>query len=276
MGKAVAVHPPGSTLAVALTPGTYPVSVHIAVGIFPTVLQQNIDLAIVATGQLLARAETGRLGTEVVGRSLILVIENQSGGSLGKGDTHLHLAVRTVGRADRLVDLAQEDTAAHQHVQIHHAQHAAILNHGLHAGTGASPLAFLGADGITGLHHPHHVGHYIRRSPGRTAHVPIGFVSLDVLGRSYGIDCLGLASQQGRLFDFAGYPMFKIGKRQRLYTLGIGTAHRQQAAQSHPQCCFLHLLHIHFHKFRWCKIKRSVDLFGQLSIFKYLSTRFEC
>ena len=108
-GDAVLVDPTGCGLAEAFASGTHACGVNVTLGIFPTALEQNEDLGIVLLScECFLLAETAGVDGCFAG-SYQAVVKLQEFGSVREGNSHVHLAIRTLGALDGFEHLAQED-----------------------------------------------------------------------------------------------------------------------------------------------------------------------
>ena len=143
-GNSMAVHPSVGRLRVTLPSRTHAVGIHITLLIFPAVLQENIHLGTITAGHLFLRLQPRRIDAIILVRHFQSIIKHQLLGTLRKRDTHRHLAIRTVHRADRLHQLTQVYRTAHQDFEVYQPQHLHIINFRVQAGTPAAAGTLLG------------------------------------------------------------------------------------------------------------------------------------
>ena len=164
----------------------YTLGVDVAILVFPTLLEIEVDFGEVTPFHVLDAAEAG--GTDAVGAvgHLDFIVEADGFGLLGERDAGIQLAHGVLGAGDGFVHLAQEYRAGGQYGDVDKAQHLDALHPRIHAGT-IAVAALFGKDGSVGLGDAGHTGHDIGRCPRRTAQIPVGLVIGDGLRGADGI-----------------------------------------------------------------------------------------
>ena len=168
-------------------------------------LQQEHRGGVVLPGYGLLAAEAVLLYAVLRSRHFHAVVVAQGLGPPGERHSEVEPLLRLLGAGDWLFHVAEEDGACCQHLDVHQPEHLHALYVCGHLGAvaRAAPLA---VDAVVGLHHAHHLGHHVRRSPGRAAQVGVGRVAVDGAVGAYLVERLGVPADDARLLDVAHHP----------------------------------------------------------------------
>lgn len=130
---AVAILPLRMRSAETLVGSTYTLSMDMSVAILPTLLQEQIGLALVVSLDRSRRCESGCSGECTLGGNVALEIILEVIRTLGEGDTEVDISIRILGRCDRLDGLSPEDGTCHDDMDIEHLEYDHIQHFDIEA-----------------------------------------------------------------------------------------------------------------------------------------------
>ncbi len=189
--------------------GAHTLGCDVAMGVLVTLLQVEHDDAVVGA------CHCRSLGKAVLAYAVLrswhthAVVKSQGLGTQREGHAQVQGRGAFFGAGDGLFHRSQKDAAGSKHLDVHHAQHFASLDVGLHFGTVARAMHVAIHRGV-GLDHAHHLSHHVAGAPWRAAQVHIGLVAVELLAGAYLVEGFGFASYHSRLVHMAHDPRVEI------------------------------------------------------------------
>ena len=205
-----AIHPVGRLLRKVLNSSAYALGIDIALGILPTLLQQQDERRMIVACDRFNRTEARLTDSTRLARKLYLIVELHSRRTCRERYAVIEIAHGIARTGDRLHHVAKINRPGSQHMHVDQPQHLNAHDMRGHAGTIAA-AALLAIDGDVALRHACHLSHDIAVGPWRATLIDVRHRAVPRARRTYFVKGASGAADNFAFLDVACYPLVKIG-----------------------------------------------------------------